>query len=73
MEGRLYTRNKLSRFVCNAIEENRAHLFLNCNFARLIWNCQAIPNSIRLNLTLQFNEWLNDLTVKVDACLCYLS
>ncbi|XP_050144053.1 uncharacterized protein LOC126619680 [Malus sylvestris] len=51
----------------------RDRLHTRDRLSRLIWNCQAIPNSIRLNQTLHFNEWLNDLTVKVDAGLCDLS
>lgn len=80
--GRLHIRDRLSWFVnnipsscpmCNAEVENRAHLFLNCNFTRLVWNVLVVPNSIRLNHNLHFIDWLNELEFKVDVGMCDLS
>ena len=78
----IHTRDGLSRYVnnissicpmCNLEDENRFHLFINCGFVRLVWNCQAISKNTRLNQSLPFNDWLNALAVRSDEGLCDLS
>lgn len=65
--GKLQTRDHLARYVnnmpticplCNSKNESLSPLFVNCDFARHVWNIPTISNSLRINQTLNFNDLL---------------